>query len=595
MSREHTHRRLAAIFAADVVGYSQRMSADEVGTLARLNAVYAETVRPAVSRYSGRVFKEMGDGLLAEFASAVDAVLCAWEIQEAIRQQRLEIGDDCLEFRIGINVGDVIIDGDDVFGDGVNIASRLEAVADSGGVALSEEVYRHVGRKVNLNFDDLGNHQFKNIPQPIRVYRLVTAEEPIAPIDVEVLLARPTLAVLPLTNMSGDPDQDYFADGLTEDIITALSCWRYFPVIARNSSFAFKGETVSVKTIADKLGARYVLEGSVRKSGDHVRISARLVDAITEHHVWAERFDGALGSIFELQDEITEKIAAIVAPELERAERKRLSTAKGAVSAWDLHQRGMACFYQTNRQSNATAKEFFKKAIESDPNFSTAYASLAFCYHAEVAIWQVDNREEILSKAIAAATKAVELDNGDSYAQAILGTVYLRMGKHDLGLACCRHAIALNPSNSLAHAILGNALSFAGHPIEGISSIQRALLLNPHDPNAHFYINMIARSYLTAREHDQAVEFARESIGRHANHAFAYIVLASALGHLGQREEAQTAIDECERIDPGRIGMEARVLPVVFQNLSDAKHVMDGLHKAGWTESPQLSKPIGKL
>lgn len=237
-----------------------------------------------------------------------------------------------------------------------------------------------------------------------------------------------------------------------------------------------------------------------------------MIDAKTAHHVWAERFDRAFGDIFELQDEITEKITAAVAPELERAERTRLSSQKTVVSAWDLHQRAMSYFYQTNRKANTTARDYFRQAISLDPNFGTAYASLAFSYHAEVAIWQAENREEILSEALAAATKATELEQSDSYAHTVLGTVYLRMGKHDLGLACCRRAISLNPSNALAHAILGNALSFAGHPKEGIASVERALLLNPHDPNAHFYINMIARSHLTAGDYDSAVKYARESI-----------------------------------------------------------------------------------
>ncbi len=584
MSDSRTQRRLAAILATDVVGYSRHMEADEVGTLNRLNSTFSQTFLPKISEHGGRVFKEMGDGMLVEFASAVDAVRCAWEVQEDLRHRKPEGGRDLLEFRVGINVGDVIIEDGDLFGDGVNVASRLEAIAEPGGVSISEEVYRHVKHKVDLAFEDLGDHQLKNISQPVRVYRLVRGAVPIKPRDFETLMARPALAVLPLTNLSGDPDQDYFADGLTEDIITALSYWRYFPVIARNSSFAFKDETSDVRTVAAKLGARYVLEGSVRKAGDRVRISAKLIDATTEHHVWAERFDRAYGDIFELQDEITKKIAAAVAPELERAERSRLYTQTSIVSAWDLHQRGMSLFYKTNRQANETAREFFRDAIDVDPNFGTAYASLAFSYHAEVAIWQAKNREEVLAKAIAAARKATELDRSDSYAHTVLGTVYLRMGEHEQGLACCRRAISLNPSNALAHAILGNALSFAGHPMEGISSVKRALLLNPHDPNAHFYINMIARSYLTAKDYDQAVDYARESIRRHSDHAFAFIVLASALGHLGKQDDAQAAIDECERIDPGRIGMEFKVLPTVFLELSDANIVIDGLRKAGWSE-----------
>ncbi len=580
-----THRRLAAILAADVVGFSRLMERDEVGTLRSLKATLRDTLFPKISAHGGRVVKEMGDGLLVEFQSVVDAAQCAWEIQEELR---ISISPDRVrqvQFRMGINVGDIIVDGDDVFGEGVNIAARLEALSDPGGVTFSGEAHRHLKNKVDLTFEDLGYHHLKNIGEPIRVFRLASNTASDLQENTLDLFTRPTLAVLPLINLTGDPDQEYFADGLTDDIITALSYWRSFPVIARDSSFAFKGKPIDIQNVAVSLGARYVLQGSVRKADNRVRVSAKLIDTATEHHVWAEKIDGNLIDVFELQDEITEKIAACIVPELEKAERRRLSYQANVAGAWDLHQRGMSYFYKTTREANATARQFFRKAILADPKFGSAYASLAFSYHAEVAIWQAANREEVLSKAISAASKAIELDDTDSYAHAVLGTVYLRQGEHERCLTCCRRAVTLNPSNALAHAILGNALSFAGSPNDGILSIERALQLNPHDPNAHFYINMIARSYLTAKDHHLAVQYARESIGRRVEHAFAHIVLASALGHLELLDEAREAINDAERIDPGRINMEIDILPSVFRNLDDANHVIEGLRKAGWRKT----------
>lgn len=584
MPGEKTHRRLAAILAADVVGFSRLMGRDEVGTLNRVKTILDETLAPKISAHGGRIAKEMGDGLLVEFSSVVDAAQCASEIQEELQRSVSSDRDGQVQFRIGINVGDIIVDGDDVFGDGVNIAARLEALADPGGVTFSGEAHSHLKNKVDLTFEDLGDHRLKNIDDPIRVFRLASSPDTDFRADSSDLFARPSLVVLPLTNLSGDPDQEYFADGLTDDIITALSYWRSFPVIARDSSFAFKGKSIDVQKVAKSLGARYVLQGSVRRAGERVRVSAKLIDTITEHHVWVEKIDGRLRDVFELQDEITEKIAASIVPELEKAERRRLSSQSSVVSAWELYQRGMSQFYKTTKKANVASRQYFRKAIEADPGFGSAYASLAFSYHAEVAIWQAENREAVLSKAIAAATKATELDDTDSYAHAMLGTVYLRQGEHERCLTCCRRAVSLNPSNALAHAILGNALSFAGSPIDGIRSIERALKLNPHDPNAHFYINMIARSYLTAGDHHMAVQYARESIGRRLEHAFAHIVLASALGHLGLRDEARGAINEVERIDPGRIDMEIKILPSVFRNEDDANHVIEGLHKAGWAK-----------
>lgn len=585
MASKHANRRLAAILAADVAGYSRLMGHDEAGTLTRLKSIHSNVIFPKLSEYRGRVVKKMGDGLLVEFSSVVEAVQCAVDIQKQLNCDRPnEPKNHRLEFRIGINVGDIIVEDDDVFGDGVNIAARIEALAEPGGIALSGDAYRQVKSKIDLMCQDLGECELKNIADPVRVYRVNHATAADMPTDLETVLARPALAVLPLVNLGSGAEQEYFVDGLTEDIITALSCWRSFPVIARNSTFAYKGESIDVREAGEKLGARYVLEGSVRKSAERIRVSVQLIDAATGHQVWAEKFDRTVNDIFDLQDEITQKIAAKVAPELERAERKRASSRPKHLNAWELHHRGMSYFYQKTREGNATAREYFRKAMDADPSSGTAHASLAWSYHDEVAFWQAAGRDEILAKALTAAQKAVELDDADSYANTILGMVYLRMGEHEFGLACCRRAIALNPSNALAHAVLGNTLSFAGQPTEGIASIETALHLNPQDPKAHFYVNMIARSYLTAKDYDRAVKYARESISRNSEHAFAHLVLASALGHLGRTEEAFASLEDCERVDPGRIAREFTGLPMVFRNVPDAEHILEGVRKTGWKE-----------
>jgi len=561
------------------------MGVDEVGTLAALRAHRAELIDNEIAEYGGRIVKTMGDGLLLEFPSVVNATQCAIAVQQGMAERNEAVDEDRrITFRISVNLGDIIVDGDDIFGDGVNIAARLEGLADPGGVVVSGDAYRQIENKMDLAFEDLGEHQLKNIVQSVRVYRFKTAARAVTPGSVGELFARPALAVLPLVNMSGDAEQEYFADGLTEDIITALSYWRSFPVIARNSTFTYKGRSVDVRTIATNLGVRYVLEGSIRKGGERIRITAQLIDATTGHHVWAEKFDRIIEDIFELQDEITQKIAAAVAPELERAERRRVATQTPDPNAWDLYQRGMSYFYQSTKDGNAKSREYFERAIDTDPNYSLAYVALSRSFHDEVVVWQNPNRDELLAKSLAAAQRSVELDDTDSYAHVMLGLTYMRMAKHELSIAQCRKSIILNPSNSFAYIILGNALTFAGQPEDGISNIAKGIQLNPRDPHANYFVNILARAHLTSRHYDEAVEYARESINLSSTWPFAYLVLASALGHLGRVEEALSGIAECERLEPGRTAFEFEEMPRIHRNLDDAEHILEGLRKAGWSE-----------
>ncbi len=347
MAEERVQRRLAAILAADVVGYSRLMGEDETGTRARFNDQLASVVQPAIDEHRGRLVKTMGDGILVEFGSVVDGVQCAVNIQNGVAlQQNSEPDERKMLFRIGVHLGDVIIEDDDIHGDGVNIAARLEGLAETGGICISASVYEQVRHKLTLSFEDIGDQSLKNIADPVHVYQLVLEREPTASDATtrgEAMFRRPAVAVLPFDNLGGDPDQEYFADGLTEDIITALSLWRSFPVIARNSSFAYKGTSPDIRKVGEELGARYIVEGSVRKSGNRIRVTAQLINSETGHHVWAERYDRDLEDFFDLQDEITEKIASVVAPELEKAEAQRAVTKRPEnMDAWDYCQRGMA-------------------------------------------------------------------------------------------------------------------------------------------------------------------------------------------------------------------------------------------------------------
>ena len=388
MSSEHVERRLTAILAADVAGYSRLIGADEEGTLAQLKAFRKTLVDPTIAKHRGRIVKTTGDGMLVEFASAVDAARCAVEVQRGMADENTEIPQaKRIEFRIGIHLGDVIIDDNDIFGDGVNIAARLESIAVPGGISISRAVHDQVRDRINVCFDDKGEIALKNIARPVQVFAISGAKESKTTVSPEskpalALPDKPSIAVLPFTNMSGDPEQDYFADGMVEDIITALSHFKALFVIARNSSFTYKGRAVDVKQVGRELGVRYVLEGSVRKAANRVRITGQLVDTATGAHLWAERFDGGLGDIFDLQDQVTESVVGAIAPAVEKAEIERAKRKPTeSLDAYALYLRGLARLYQFgNRQANDEALRLFNSAIELDPDFASAYGRAALCY-----------------------------------------------------------------------------------------------------------------------------------------------------------------------------------------------------------------------
>ena len=583
MAEERVQRRLAAILAADVVGYSRLMGEDEAGTHASLMAHLEALIDPKIAEHHGRIVKSTGDGVLAEFGSVVDAVVCANEIQQAMAERNADIPSARrIEFRIGVNLGDVIVERDDIYGDGVNIAARLEGLADPGGICISAKVYEEVRGKLDLAFEDLGRREVKNIAEGVRAYRVRAPRilEP-ASADAGAVLQRPAVAVLPFVNMSGDPEQEYFADGLTEDIITALSLWRSFPVIARNSSFAYKGQSPDIRQVATELGARYVIEGGVRRSGNRVRVTAQLIDAETGHHVWAERFDRELEDIFALQDEITERIAATVEPELGRFEQRRSATKHPtSLDAWDYCQRGMYLLYKFTKDGIEQSRDMFKRAIELDPTYSQAHTGLAYSHQLDILHAYTERHADSVEQLMKHARQGVALDDTDSFAHVIMAFAYRWARRHDLAVAEAERAIELNPNDVWALGTLGNVLDLAGRPQEGIPYLNEALRrLNPRDVHRHFMMAIIARAYLNSRDYELAAEWARKAINRDPSHVRAQLFLAASLGHLGRQKEARAAINECNQVNPEFVRRWTQWRE--YRDEADNDHVLDGLKKAG--------------
>ncbi|NQV21128.1 MAG: hypothetical protein HQ511_06905 [Rhodospirillales bacterium] len=588
MAEERVQRRLATILAADVVGYSRLMEADEAGTLAALKLHQAALIDPTIAEYQGRIVKLMGDGVLVEFPSVVNAVECAVRIQRCMLERNADIPDSQeITFRIGINLGDVIIDGDDIYGDGVNVAARLEGLAEPGGLCISDVVHQSVIGKLDLAFEDLGEQTVKNIDRPVRCYRMLSdpsgdARNNLPDIDHSPELPdRLAVAVLPFENMSGDAEQDYFADGLTEDIITALSLWKSFPVIARNSTFAYKGQSPDVREVGKTLGARYVVEGSVRKSGSRVRVTVQLIDADTGHHVWAERYDRELAEIFELQDELTQQIAATIVPELERTEQKRAVEKKPQnLDAWDHVQRGFACLYEFSKSGNARAREMFEQALELDPAYSAAFVGVAWSHIRDLDHGSGEIRNTTIGNGLDAALQAVKFDQSNSVAHMVLGVLYLWSGQYNMMVPEFEHAIELNPYNAIAHVSVGHGLTILGRPNDGIPYIEKGLSLNPQDLRNYVFYTFLSQAHLLARRYDKAEEWARKAIRWSPDHPLPHLVRATGLGHLGRVDEARAELDACERIRPGYTSNANNWLSL--KNSADNEHFLEGLRKAGW-------------
>ena len=577
--------RLAALLAADAAGYSRLMANDQEATVAALDdarAVFHEHVKS----HGGRVVDTAGDSVLAAFETAAGAVQAARAVQQRLAEINQPVAEDRrMRFRIGVHLGDIIEKADgSIYGDGVNIAARLEALAEPGGITVSEDIHRQVMRKIDAEFSFAGEHEVKNIPDPVRVWRLATGAKAALPSPADTkVLERPAIAVLPFANLSGDPEQEYFADGLTEDIITALSSWRSFPVIARNSTFAYKGQSPDIREVGEALGARYVLEGSLRKSGNRVRVTAQLIDAATGHHLWAEKLDRQLDDIFALQDELTLRIVATVAPELDRAEQKRahVKDAK-SLDAWDYTHRGMAALEEFSGEGNQAAREMFAKALAIDPDYARAWAGTAFAHNRDLLLHLSDDRDVAARAASAAAAKAVALDASDSLAHVMLAIAHMWPGDHDLAIAEARKAVHLNPSNAMAYGVLGTALDAVGEFEAGIVELECAIRISPRDPRNHIFLATIARSWLTLRRYEDALGWARRAIEDRPAYPHSHYMLAAVLGHLDRLDEARAALEDCERLQPGFVAGRADWSP--YRDPALNEHLHAGVRKSGHGE-----------
>jgi TolB-like protein/class 3 adenylate cyclase len=587
---ERIERKLAAILAADVAGYSRLMGADEESTLARLKACRRELIDPKIAEHRGRVVKTTGDGILVEFPSVVDAVRCAMDVQRGMAERNLDIADEQrIDFRVGINLGDIMIDAEDIHGDGVNIAARLEGIAEPGGICLSDSAYQQVRDKLAIDFDDMGEQQLKNITRPVRAFRITppAIAQPTALAKPDLALPdKPSLAVLPFQNMSGDPEQEYFADGIVEDIITALSRVHWLFVIARNSSFTYKGRAVDIKLVGRELGVRYVLEGSVRKASNRVRITGQLVDATTGAHVWANRFDGALDDIFDLQDQVTASVVGAIEPRLQQAEIERAGRKPTeSLDAYDYFLRGMASFHLFTRDSLMEARRLFQRATELDANYASAYGMAAWCVHlSKTNGWLLDPEREI-AEGVRLARRAVAVGKDDPTA--------LWSGGHSLaylaaevetGAAYIDRAIVLNPNLAAAWSVSGWLRIYLGEPANAIERLERSGRLSPLDPIAYMGYAGMALAHLLADRYDEAVSWAAKARNEQPNWATSLRVAAIAYALSDRIVEAREAMARLREIDPTlRLSNLESVAPPL-RRPEDRARFTDGLRRAGLPE-----------
>jgi adenylate cyclase len=573
-------RRLAAIVSADVAGFSRLMGADESGTLALFKAHRAEFVDPAIAADGGRIVNTAGDGLLLEFPSVVDATRCAVGVQEGMAVRNAGVPPERrLAFRIGIHVGDVIVEGDDLFGDGVNVAARVQALAAPGGISLSQRAYEDVRDRLPVGFADGGEHALKNIARPMRVWQWTGAGSTPAA-AAPALPDRPSIAVLPFDNMSGDPEQEYFADGIAEDLITELSRFHELFVIARNSTFVFKGAAVDIQDVARKLGVQYVVEGSVRRTGNWVRVSAQLIEAATGRHVWAERYDRALDDIFAAQDEVTQAIVAAVAPTVGALERARARPPCCSTGAWELYQRGLWHAYSYDPDDLAAAVDLFERAIATDARFAPAHAGLAYALYAQVLWGHVSPPRPHLERARTAATRAVALDPRDAFAHVALARVLRTTGEVAMSLAECELAVELNPNLAVAHYARAFAQVSAGRPGEALESTERTLRLSPYDPLMHAFLTLKAGILLILGRADEAIDAARNAQRWPSCTAWAWMQEAAALASVNRNDEARAAMQHAQALQPDISLRWLRALLPLAPGV-DIEPYFDAMRKAG--------------
>jgi len=579
---ERIERKLTAIVAADVAGYSRLMNADEEGTLARLKQHRKEVVDCKIAEHRGRIIKTTGDGLLIEFSSVVDAVRCAHEVQNAMHERNLDVPiERRIEFRIGINIGDVIVEGDDIYGDGVNVAARLEALATPGSIWISQGVRDQVIDKLELPFADMGEHLLKNIPRPLRAYRISVGAPSLQPSAALAMPDKPSIAVLPFVNMSGDPEQEFFADGVTEDLITLLSHIRELFVIARNSTFTYKGKSVDVRQVARELGVRYVLEGSVRKGGERIRVTAQLIEAETGRHVWAEKFDGALADIFDLQDDVTAKIVAALQVRVtihegiisDRRQRQKLDV-------WDCLTRSRMLITHFTKESTELSLALAEQAIALDPSNARAYQAKAFALvhkaysHAE--------GPALYAEALALAEKSLAMDDRDEWAHWTYAIACVWTDPERCVMSC-RRALEINPNFALAYGSLSTALTYLGEPREGIEACHKSLRLDPQNPAAFFRYVEIAFGYLVLRDYEESIRWAMKSVQIKQDYPMGHLYLACGHARLGHREDAVKALTSYLKIMP--TASVARFSNRPFRKKEDRDHFLESLRLAGLPET----------
>ncbi len=586
MAEERLNRKLAAILAADVVGYSRLMGADEAGTLSALKRHREVVFDPAVTAHNGRIVKLIGDGTIVEFGSVVDAVNCALSVQRSVAVPPDQNGAPSkIVLRIGINLGDVLIEGDDIYGDGVNVAARLEPLAEPGGICISSIVNESIGNRIDVRFQDGGDITVKNIERPIRIWRWHPATAAAAARTTNgggaAKAATASIAILPFTNMSGDPEQEYFSDGISEDIITDLSKIGGLTVIARNSSFIYKGRPVDVRTIGRELGVQSVLEGSIRRAGQRVRITAQLIDATSGGHLWADRYDRDLTDIFEVQDDVTHRIVDALKVTLSPAEKAQRADGENIhVEAYEATLRGREILLgpTKNRDTFEQSKKLFLRAIELDPDFAKAYAALGFAYMFDYQNRWSDDPDKSLTRAKEYAELAVEKDPKEALAHAIAAVAATFRRDLDRAQSEIDRALSLNPNMAMAYNIQGGIRMYVGRPEEAIPLIERAMRLDPAT-NSQF-LHFLGMANLLAGKYETAAAALRQRILLTPSTDFSRSLLASALGHLGELDEARRIWQELKDINP-KYSFAEHLGRLPFRNDADAQRIAEGLKKAG--------------
>jgi adenylate cyclase len=583
-------RRLAPILSADVVGYSRLMGEDEEGTLAALKTLWRDLSDPKIKEHHGRIVKTTGDGLLVEFGSVVDAVRCAVEVQREMAERNTAIpAERRIEFRMGINLGDIIKDRGDIYGDGVNVAARLEALAEPGGICVSRVVRDQVRDKLDFSFEDMGEQQVKNIARPVRTHRILLGATAAAPVGEDAavtpptrpLRQKPSVAVLPFANMSGDAEQEYFSDGITDDIITNLSRNHSFFVISRSTSFTYKGPAIDIAKVARELGVRYVLEGSVRRAGNRVRITAQLIDASSGHHLWADRYDRELADVFAVQDEIAQSITGAIAPgilsaEIQHAQRKD----PAQLDAWDRTMRAHGHIRRFTREDLAEGRRLLADAIALDPSNSMAFSDLAFARHFEAVFGWGDGPAESHAQLGEAARKAVAADDSDAMAHTALAIYDLFSGRHEEARRRLNRALDLDPNSVFARGYLGASYGFGGDYGAALPHLEEALRLSPRGPLLVIWHVCRGWAALTAERYEEAVDFATQASEANPEFPDIYAVLAAANGQLGRATAARGALDELLRRMPALTASDER-LNRPFARGADRERFLEGLRKAG--------------